>query len=168
MITLLELVDQFSKWSGIHLYVNKCNIIAFIHDLKAILRKRNRDDALQAKLVHVNLAGCPVGSLTKDEALPGGYLGSVLTTSLCPDTHLNWTNDQLNMIGKALARTLLPPQIIQRLLVLYGAPSKITHTQCLMALSPQAIKEVDSFQKNSLLGFGASLSPFRGRDSTPP
>ncbi len=29
-------------------------------------------------------------------------------------------------------------------LLLYGAHSKILHTHCLMALSPQAIREVDS------------------------
>jgi len=35
------------------------------------------------------------------------------------------------------------PHINQRLL-LYGANSKISHTHCLMPLSPQAIREVDS------------------------
>ena len=34
MIVFLDQVDQFSKWSGIHLNANKCKIIAFIHDLQ--------------------------------------------------------------------------------------------------------------------------------------
>jgi hypothetical protein len=46
-------------------------------------------------------------------------------------------------IGKALARAHLPPHIKQRLL-LYGAHSKIAHTYCLMALSPDTMKTVDS------------------------
>ena len=46
-------------------------------------------------------------------------------------------------IGRALGRTPLLPYIKQRLL-LYGAHSKISHTHCLMSLSPQAIREVDS------------------------
>ena len=39
--------------------------------------------------------------------------------------------------------TPLPPHIKQRLLM-HGANSKLAHTHCLMALSPQAIQEVDS------------------------
>ena len=46
-------------------------------------------------------------------------------------------------IGRALGRIPLPPNIKQRLL-LYGAHSKISHIHCLMALSPQVIREVDS------------------------
>ena len=45
-------------------------------------------------------------------------------------------------IGRALERNPLPPHIKQRLL-LCSAHSKISHTHCLMALSPQAIREVD-------------------------
>ena len=33
MIVLLDLVDQFSKWPGIHVNVNKCKITAFIQEL---------------------------------------------------------------------------------------------------------------------------------------
>ena len=66
MIVLLDLVQQFSKSSNIHLNVNKCKITAFIHDHQAILRKRNTYDALRARLAHVNMAGCPIGSLRKD------------------------------------------------------------------------------------------------------
>ena len=46
-------------------------------------------------------------------------------------------------IGRALGQTPLPPHIKQRLL-LYGAHSKISHTHCLVALSPLAIREADS------------------------
>jgi hypothetical protein len=136
-------VDQFSRWSGIRLNANKCKIIAFIHDLQSIPRRRGRDDALRARLAHVSLAGHPIGSLTQDESLPGGYLGTSLTASLCPEAHLRWTKEQMRRIGKTLARAPMPPHIKQRLL-LYGAPSKIAHTHCLVALSPQAMKAVDS------------------------
>jgi hypothetical protein len=43
-------------------------------------------------------------------------------------------------VARALGRTR--PHIKQRLL-LYGAHSKISHTHCLVALSPQAIREVE-------------------------
>ena len=46
MISLLDMVDQFSKWSNIHLNGDRCNITAFIHDIQAIPRKRDKDDAL--------------------------------------------------------------------------------------------------------------------------
>jgi hypothetical protein len=72
MIVLLDLVDQFSNWSGIHLNVNKCKIAAFINILQATPRNRDIDDAPRAILAHVNLAGSPIGSLIKDEPLPGG------------------------------------------------------------------------------------------------
>jgi hypothetical protein len=106
-------------------------------------RKRDRDDALWVRLAHVNMAGCPIGSLTQDEPLPGGYLGTSLTASLCPNAHLRWTKEKLKRIGKGLARAPLPPHIKQRLL-LYGAHSKRSHTHYLMALSPRAVKAVDS------------------------
>jgi hypothetical protein len=158
MIIILDLVDQFSKWSGIHLNAKKCKITAFIHDLQAIPRKRDIDDALRARLAHVNLAGRPIGALTQNEPLPLGYLGTSLTTSLCPDAHLRWTKEQVKKIGAAPARVPLLPHIKQRPL-LYEARSKIAHTHCLMALSPDAMK--DSLERS-----GASLPPSRGRDST--
>ena len=88
IISLLDLVNQFSKWSGIHFNANKCKITAFIHELQTIPRKRDKDDALGARLANVNLAGRPIGSITQYEPLPGGYLGTSLTASLCPDAHL--------------------------------------------------------------------------------
>jgi hypothetical protein len=127
MFVLLDLVDQFSKWYGIHLYVGKCKIVAFIHELQAIPRKRDRDYAFRDRLAHVNMAGHPIGPLTQDEPLPGGYLDTSLTASLCPDAHLRWTKEQVKKIGKALARAPLSPRIKQRLL-LYGAHSKIAHS----------------------------------------
>ena len=143
MIVLFYLVDKFSKWSGIQLNVSKCKITAFIHDLQAIPRKQDRDDTLRARLAHADLADSPVASLTQDEPLPRGYLGTSLTASLCPDAHIRWTQEQARKIGMALARASLPPHVKQRLL-LYGAHSEIAHTQCLMALSPDVTKAVNS------------------------
>ncbi len=137
MIVLLDLVGQYSKVPGNHLNIRKCNSTAFIHDLQAIPCKRCRDDALRA-----NLAGRPIGSLTQDESLLGDYLGITLTASVCPDAHLRWTKEQLKMIDNALARAPLPLHIKHRFL-LYGAHSKIVHTNCFMALSSQAMKTVN-------------------------
>ncbi len=47
MIVLLDLVDQPSKLSGIHLNVSKYKITVFIHNLQAIRHKRGRDVTLQ-------------------------------------------------------------------------------------------------------------------------
>ena len=88
MIVLLYMADQFSKCSGIHLNANTCKINVFIHALQAILRKRDKDDALRARLANVSLTGCPIGSLADDEPLSGGYLDTSFTASLCPDAHL--------------------------------------------------------------------------------
>jgi hypothetical protein len=167
MIVLLNLVDKFSKWSNVHLNVSKCNIPAFIHDLQAIPRKRDRDDTLRARLAHVTLRDRPIGSLTRDELLPRGYLVTSLTASLCPDAHLQWTKQKLKMIGKALVRSPLPPHIKRRLL-LYDVHSKIAHAHCIMALSPQAMMAGDSVLKNCIDRYGASQPPSRGRDSAPP
>jgi hypothetical protein len=143
MISLLDIIQNFSSWSGIHLNAAKCKIIAYIHELQVIPPKKDRDEALHCRLAHVKLAGRPIGALTKDEPLPGGYLGTSLTASLSPKAHLLWAESQIDKISQALGRTPLPPHIKQRLL-LYGANSKISYTHCLMALSPQAIQEVAS------------------------
>jgi hypothetical protein len=143
MISLLDTIQKFSTWSGIHLNAAKCKITAYNHELQAISDKKDRDDALRAHLAHVKLAGRPIGVLTQDEPLPGGYLDTALTASLSPRAHLVWTKSQITQIGQALGHTPLPPHIKQRLL-LYGADSKISHTHCLMALSPQAVHELDS------------------------
>jgi hypothetical protein len=143
MISLLNIILQFSTWSGIHLNAAKCKIPAYIQELQAIPPKRDRDEALRARLAHVTLAGRPIGAHTQDEPLPGGYLATSLTASLSLKVHLLWTNFQIGQIGRAIERTPLPLHIKERLL-LYNANSKISHTHCLMALSPQDIRDVDS------------------------
>jgi hypothetical protein len=91
MITLLEIIQQFSTWSSIHLNANKCKITAYIHALQAIPNKQDRDEALRSRLDHVTLAGRHIGALVQDEPhLPGGYLGTALTASLSHETHLFW------------------------------------------------------------------------------
>ncbi len=71
MISLLDIIQHFSTWSCIHLNVAKCNITAYIHALKAIPTKRDRDVALRARPAHVTLAGRPIGVLSQDEPLTG-------------------------------------------------------------------------------------------------
>ncbi len=106
-------------------------------------KTKDKDDALRARLANIFLGGTRIGVLSQDEPLPGGYLGTTLAASLCPDAHLRWTKLQLKLICKAVKRAPLPAHIKQRLLV-YGAHSKINHTHCLMALSPTTMTEVDS------------------------
>ena len=89
MISLFAIVQQFNDWSCIHLNVDKCKVTTYIHELQSIPRKRARDDALRARLPHITLAGRPIGSLTQDEPLPGGYLGMSLPASLSPEAHLH-------------------------------------------------------------------------------
>ncbi len=141
--SLLDIIQQFGAWSGIHLNTVKCKITAYIHELESIPKKRDRDTALLSRLANVQLAGRPIGALTQDKPLPGGYFGTALTASLSPEAHLLWTKSRLERIGRALEQAPLPPHIKQRLL-LYGATSKIAHIHCLVALSPHAIREVDS------------------------
>ncbi len=62
--SLLDIIQQFSKWSGIHLNTVKCKITAYIPDLQSIPKKRDRDAALLSRLAHVQLAGRPIGTLT--------------------------------------------------------------------------------------------------------
>jgi hypothetical protein len=64
MISLLDIVQQFSDWSGIRLNASKCKITSYIHELQSITCKRDRDEALRAKLAHVTLANQAMGSLT--------------------------------------------------------------------------------------------------------
>ena len=143
MMTLLNIVEQFSDWSGIRLNVGKCKVTAYLQGLQTLRKKKDKDDALRARLANISIGGTRIGVLSQDEPLPGGYLGTALTASLCPDAHLRWTKLHLELICKAVKRAPLPAHIKQRLLV-YGAHSKINHTHCLMALSPIAMSEVDS------------------------
>ena len=111
----------------------KCKITAYLQGLQPIRKKKDRNDAPRARLARVSLGGQRMGVLSQDEPLPGGYLGTTLTASLCPNAHLTWTKSQLELICKAIKQAPLPPHIKQRLLI-YGAHSKINHTHCLMAL----------------------------------
>ncbi len=62
-----------------------------MQNLQFFRKKADRDDALRARLAHLTLGGQRIEVLTQDEPLPGGYLGTALTASLCPDAHLQWT-----------------------------------------------------------------------------
>ena len=64
MISLLDIIQQFNTWSGIHLNAAKCKIAAYIHELQAIPPKWDRDVALCSRLAHVTLDGRPIGALT--------------------------------------------------------------------------------------------------------
>ena len=108
--------------------------------------------ALQTRLAHVRIGGKSIPILSQDDPLSGGYLGTALTTSLCPKEHLKWTLEVLATISKAVLTTPLPPNIKQRLL-LYGVNSKIMHTHCLMALSPTAINSIDSLLEATCRNF---------------
>jgi len=57
MISLVDIVQHFSTWSDIQLNVAKCKMTAYIHELQSIPQRRDRDDALRARLAHVTLAG---------------------------------------------------------------------------------------------------------------
>jgi len=71
-----------------------------------------------------------------------------LKASLPPEAHLLWTKSQIMQIDRALGRTPLPPTPppthIKQRMFLYGVHSKISHTHCIMAISPHVIREVDS------------------------
>ena len=69
MITLLDIVEQFSDRFGIRLDVGKCKITAYIQGLQTIRKKSDRDDALRARLAHVSLGGHRIGVLSHDESL---------------------------------------------------------------------------------------------------
>ena len=88
IISLLDIIQQFSTLSGIRLNVANCKITAYIHSLQAIPPKIYRDAALRSRLAHVTLAGRLISALTQDEPLPGGYLGTSLTASLSPEENL--------------------------------------------------------------------------------
>ena len=110
MISLLDIIQQFSTWSNIHLNAAKCKITAYSHELHSIPRKRDRDVALRSRLAHVTLTGRPIGALTQDEPLLDGYIDTSLTTSLSPEAHPFWTKSQIMQIGRAIGRTPLPPK----------------------------------------------------------
>jgi hypothetical protein len=121
----------------------KCRLTGYIHKLQTIKSNKDRDVAIQTRLAHVRINDSPILVLSQDEPLPGGYLGTALTTSLCPKAHLQWTHGVIATISKAVLNTPLPPNIKQRFL-LYGANSKMMPTHCFVALSPLAITSIDS------------------------
>jgi hypothetical protein len=88
MISLLDIIQQFSTWSGIHLNAAKCKVTAYIHELQSNPPKMDRDAALRSRLAHITSAGPPIGALTQDEPLPDGNLGTSLTASLSRAVHL--------------------------------------------------------------------------------
>ena len=109
MIFLLDIIQQFSTWSDIHLNVAKFKIAAYIHALQSLPPKRDRDLALRSRLDHATLAGRPICALTQEKPLPSGYMGTFLTASLSPEARLLWTKSLIMQIGRALGRTPLPP-----------------------------------------------------------
>ncbi len=108
-ISLLDIIQQFSTWSSIHLMPPNARSQLASTNNKLSPPKRDRDEALRSRLAHVKLAGRPIGALTQEEPLPGGYIGTSITASLSPMAHLLWTKTQIDQIGKALGRTPLPP-----------------------------------------------------------
>ena len=40
MISMLDIIQPFNTWSGIHLNAAKCKITAYIHELLSISKKR--------------------------------------------------------------------------------------------------------------------------------
>jgi hypothetical protein len=111
MVALLDIVEQISDWSGIRLNVEKCKITPYIQSMQSFRKKMGRDDALKARLAHITLRGQRIGVLTQDEPLPGGYLGTALTISLCPEAHLRWTKQHLETICIVVNRAALPLHI---------------------------------------------------------
>jgi hypothetical protein len=109
IISLLDIIHQFSTCSCIHLNASICKITAYAHELQSILRKRYRDIALRSRLAHVKLAGRPIGAFTQNEPLPCGYLGTYATASLSPEAHLLWTETQIMQVGRAQGRNPLAP-----------------------------------------------------------
>jgi hypothetical protein len=46
MVTLLDIAEQLSDWSGIRLNVGKCKINAYMQKLQSFRKKADKDDAL--------------------------------------------------------------------------------------------------------------------------
>jgi hypothetical protein len=109
--TQLEAVNTFSEWSGIRLNISKYRLTGYIHALQLIKQNTDRDTALQACLVHVRVGTTPIPIISQDDPLPCSYLGTAITTTLCPKAHLTWTLDTLDSISKTVLSTPLPPGI---------------------------------------------------------
>jgi hypothetical protein len=100
MITLLDIVEQFSDWSGIRLNVGKCKITAYIQGLQSIRKKKDRDDALKARLAHVTIGDQRIRALSQDELLPGGYLGTPLQPRCARTPTSNGQNNRSSSSAK--------------------------------------------------------------------
>jgi hypothetical protein len=71
MVKLLDIVEQFSVWSGIRLNIKKYRITAYMHKLQSVRKKTDRDNALRARMAHIALGGQRIEVLTRDEPLLG-------------------------------------------------------------------------------------------------
>jgi len=71
MIALLNIVEQFSEWSGIHLNVGKCKITAYIQSLQSLRIKRKGTTPTKPGWPTSPWGGQRIGVLTQDEPLPG-------------------------------------------------------------------------------------------------
>jgi hypothetical protein len=64
MVTLLNIVEQFSDWSGIRLKMGKCKITAYLQGLQTLRKKKDKNDALRARLANISLGGTRIGVLS--------------------------------------------------------------------------------------------------------
>jgi hypothetical protein len=103
----LQIVEFYSKWSAICLNIPKCRLAGYLHKLQDIKTKETATRHYKTRLAHVRIGGIPIPIISQDDPLPGGYLGTTLTTSLCPKAHLKWTLDVISTIGKAVLTTIL-------------------------------------------------------------
>ena len=141
--TQVEVVNTLNEWSDIRINIPKCRLTSYTKNLQSLKRKKDRDSALQARLANIRVGHTPISITFQDGSLPGGYLGTTFTASLCPKAHLKWKIDTLSTISKAIISTPVPPRI-KICLLLYEANSKIIHTHCIMIISPAAITTIDS------------------------
>jgi hypothetical protein len=70
MLTLLDLVEQLSNWSGIRLNVGKYKITAYIQGLQSIRKKTDIEDAPRARLAHISLGDHRIGPISQNKPLP--------------------------------------------------------------------------------------------------
>jgi hypothetical protein len=122
---------------------------------------------MKARLAYVNMAGRLIGSLTQDKPIQGGYLGTSLTASICPDAHLRWTKEQAMKIGKALARAPPAPSHQTTPPPLRSALQNSAYTLPHGDISQRHEGGRLSPRKKYLERSGVCLHPSRQRDSTP-
>ena len=76
--------------------MGKCKVTAYLQGLQTLRKKKDKDDALRARLANISLGGTRIGVLSQDEPLSGGYLDSALTASLCPTPTYGGLNSNYN------------------------------------------------------------------------